>query len=259
MNTQMRRRALLEGFTLIELLVVIAIIAVLAALLLPALAKGKEKAKRSQCLSNLRQIGLGAHLYAADYQDKFPPVNHNGVNPQAFVTDAIDDGVVDAIQTYLRMANNDRSVWTCPNRPQDLPFLTGGQWYIGYSYFGGMSYWTSSPQQAYSPVSFGTAKTWWALGGDAIMKANGAWTGTVAAPGSQFFFEYGNVPSHPNKVGDPDGGNEVFADGSAKWCRFDLMRRFNTYGGAIGSIDTYWYQEPTDFNANLLASLPNLK
>ena len=92
-KTTFRTRRSTSGFTLIELLVVIAIIAILAAMLLPALASAKERAKRTQCINNLRQMNLGCTVYASDNDDKFPSWGQKiGSNPM-FSPGAVADGI----------------------------------------------------------------------------------------------------------------------------------------------------------------------
>ena len=74
------KRGIMTGFTLIELLVVVAIIAILAALLMPALASAREKARQAVCMNNMKQCGLGLMMYDQDY-DSFPAGNCRW-NPQ---------------------------------------------------------------------------------------------------------------------------------------------------------------------------------
>src|SRR3712207_8184107 len=72
----MPRRHRQPGFTLIELLVVIAIIAILAAILFPVFAQVREKARQTQCLSNLKQLATTFSLYVQDYDETFPPLGY---------------------------------------------------------------------------------------------------------------------------------------------------------------------------------------
>jgi len=126
-----------RAFTLLELLVVISIIAMLAALLAPALARAKASAKSISCNSNLRQMGVAAHIYSGDYHDSYPPAYcyaiENGV-PISYAWDltSIGGASPQVVPGILWQGQGNKAVQQCPAYAGNANWLADP--YTGYNY-----------------------------------------------------------------------------------------------------------------------------
>jgi prepilin-type N-terminal cleavage/methylation domain-containing protein len=257
-----------QAFTLVELVVVLAVVAVLGGLfILPAIAATHDRSNRAVCQNHLRQIAIAMTVYAADNMDVVVPASKDGNGGgQNFMTISMSPSEQVAKQIGLSTNQDINNIWTCPDRPQSLPFIMGSQRIIGYQYFGGVTKWNNSPSgETHSPVKISQAKPYWTLAGDAFIKtgAMGKWVGKVVETQTNAWYypEFGKIPPHhTGDTDNPQGGNQVFCDGSVQWIKLVRMHRFMSFSTGVSisdlnQVSSYFYQDPSDFSQSLLDSL----
>lgn len=217
------------GFTLIELLVVIAIVLILAAILFPVFARTRENARRTSCLSNLKQIGLGMMQYTQDYDERYALITWRD-SPQRLQTNTSMPGRkywvngnegyasgylvtwMDIIYPYVRST----PLFKCPSHTLDEAYPSYGYSEVfGAHRTNGWRY-DSSTLNSATFRSLSSAQV--QRSAEVYMIAEYAFNYINAAPNNHGAYAR-STNSDANLCVAPhlDGGNIVFADGHAKW------------------------------------------
>ena len=168
-----------RAFTLIELLVVIAIIAILAALLVPALGAAKERAQQTACLNDMKQLGTGMLMYVHDNEDAFPGLasRHNGWHPEDWIYWRVSDTAhpVEKSPIVAQLAGASKTLFRCPRDKNDALRISQADSDGPYLY-------------SYSFTGYGVSLTeTWGLDGDDNFGMASVFTGDVDHPKASLF------------------------------------------------------------------------